>query len=1460
MGFIADVEGRSRPDLIGHAVEALQRLEHRGARGADARTGDGAGLLFGLPQAIFEGFLEARSGRAPRGPVGVAMVFWDRTDPQHRQAGQRLMEACLERRGLTHLAWRDVPVDPSVLGVKASTTRPRIEQMIVDCEGADSGLGADRLLYAARREFEARARQAGISVYIASMSARTIVYKGLMMASALSDFYPDLRAGWESSMAIFHQRFSTNTFPSWPLAQPFRRLGHNGEINTIVGNANTTAMREEDLSSPLWEADLDYLRPILQRGDSDSAMLDAVVELLSVSGRPIIQVMPMLIPQAWEASPTMSDEVRAFFAYHACVNEPWDGPAAVIYGDGDWVGAHLDRNGLRPLRYQITDDDLVCVSSEVGVLDNSFESITRRGRLGPGHMLAIDLQNGGLHLGDRIKRRLGADKPYQDWLEAGLIRLEQQRGEEGATAGERRLDAQELLRRQRLFGYSREEMNTLFSPMADRGDEPVHSMGDDTPLSVLSKMPRLLPTYFKQRFAQVTNPPIDPIRESSVMSLSIHLGRRHNWLTDGPEHADKVELESPFLSDGDLARLEERVSDRLTRLDCTFSITGRDVGLSMDKRLDALCVAAEEAVDAGRDLLVLSDRATDEGRAPVPMLLAVGAVTTHLLKVGKRLRSSLIVESDEPRDIHHMATLIGYGAGAICPTLALESIRHRDSSSTAADIERYLNALDKGLKKVMSKMGISVLGSYRGAQIFEILGLSQEVVDRCFPHTPSPVGGLGIADLAEEVRRRHRRAHDEEAGDRLDDLGFTRFRRGGETHSWSPQRLGAMNRFRRGDEEAYERFRDQDDVTGPLRLRDLMAVDSGRAPVDLEEVESVAAIRRRFTTAAMSLGALSPEAHEALAVAMNRIGGKSNSGEGGEDPARYRVRDNGDSAESAIKQIASARFGVTPEYVARARELEIKMAQGSKPGEGGQLPSHKVTDYIAGLRHATAGVPLISPPPHHDIYSIEDLAQLIFDLKTVNDRADICVKLVAESGVGTIAAGVAKAYADVILISGHDGGTGASPLSSIKNAGTAWEIGLAEAQQVLRKNGLRERVKLRVDGGLKTGRDVVIGALLGAEEFNFGTAALVALGCRYVRQCHLDTCPVGIATQRGELREKFEGKPEYVVSYFDAVARDIRHLLASMGARTMDEIIGRSDWLSPASISDHPKAQRVDITPLLEGGQSDDGAPFRTWPRNSRAEDALNPALLERARPLIERGRRYEEELRITNSDRCVGGRLAGWIAHRESERRHGDLEGPATGDVELRFRGRAGQSFGAFATEEMTLILEGSANDYVAKGLGGGTVVVRRAQQGQRSTRVGNTVLYGATGGQLFIAGQAGERFAVRNSGARAVVEGVGDHGCEYMTSGTVVVLGETGHNFGAGMTGGQAFVFDPHDRLASRHHGEFVLLERPSAQAAEVLRELIKRHVHWSGSPRAEALLDDFEESLQDFWHVIPRALQQD
>ncbi len=1451
VGFIANIDGHRDHVTIASALRALGRLKHRGAIDADQKTGDGVGVQFQLPEAFFRAEFERQGGReiGDDEMVGVATVFLSRHAVDQTR---RIIEHVLRRRGL-EFVWREVPVDLEVLGEKARATMPIITQIIVAGGDIRDRLDFDRRLYVVRKEVEQRTRVAELEkAYFVSFSCRRMVYKGLMLGDALDAFYPDLRREeFDSAYCIFHQRYSTNTFPTWSLVQPFDMLGHNGEINTILGNANGTRLREIDLANPIWGHDIEYLTPILDRDQSDSAQLDNVLELLTLSGRSVLHALEMLVPAAWEAVPDVDPDLRGFYEYHACINEPWDGPAAVVFADGDIVGAKLDRNGLRPARYKVTRDGRVIVSSEVGVLDIPGGEVVQQGRLGPGDMIAVDLQRQEVLENAQIERMLASQAPYGQWVDERLKRVDYAPFDAARII--RDSQPANLVDQQLCFGYSAEEAKYVFAPMAVEGKDPVHSMGDDTPLAVLSRLPRLLCTYFKQRFAQVTNPPIDPIREKLVMSLGVNLGPRRNWLAETPEHAEQIVLAGPVITEADLEAICGL--SKAARVETLFEVSRGPEG--MYPALVEVCRRAEKAVDDGATTLILSDRNVRATHAPIPMLLAVGAVNNHLLRQGKRLHTSIIAESGEPREVHHFATLVGYGASAVHPYLAFETIVHEiadddtDEHILGEMLENYREAIHKGLLKIMSKMGISVLGSYRGAQIFEAIGLNRRVIDFCFANTPSQVGGIGFEEIAKEALVRHGEAYGDEDGSSLQDLGYFRFRRAGEEHGWSPKMLRAMAGFQReATWDNYRKFAEESDRRPAIALRDLLAFASERKPVPLEQVESAEDIRTRFTTAAMSLGSLSPEVHEAIAIAMNRIGGKSNTGEGGEDPKRYQPRENGDSADSYIKQVASGRFGVTPEYLMQARELEIKMAQGSKPGEGGQLPGHKVTKYIATLRHSTPGVTLISPPPHHDIYSIEDLAQLIYDLKQINPRAEVVVKLVAESGVGTIAAGVAKAYADVIQISGHDGGTGASPLSSIKNAGGPWELGLAEAQQVLRLNGLRERVKLRTDGGLKTGNDIVKAAMLGAEEYNFGTAALIAIGCKYVRQCHLDTCPVGIATQREELRERFKGSPEQVIDYFNGVAEDVRHVLAALGFRTLDEVIGRTELLRQTSVDDHPKANLLDLSRLLLD-PAPDAPRRRVWERNVRPNESLNDQILADVGEAARNGEAIQKSYRIRNVDRTVGARLAGHIAkyHRN--------QGLPEGTIELTFTGAAGQSFGAFNINGVRLRLIGEANDYVGKGLGGGELIVRPPDDAPgRSTDVivGNTVLYGATGGKAFLRGSAGERFAVRNSGAETVIEGVGDHCCEYMTQGTVVVLGPTGKNFGAGMTGGYAFVYDPNATFVGKFNSDFVDVGRMDDFDAQAVRALVEAHAQHTDSPAATDILADWDQARGHFWKVIP------
>ena len=1402
-GFVADSAGRPSRAIVDALLEGLHNVRHRGATAADRKTGDGAGVLLPLPDD---------------GP-GIAMVFL--RDESARDA----IETACRVEGLTPLEWREVPVDADALGAEALASMPRIEQLLIARPPDD----AERRAYRARR----RAERAG-GAYIASLSFRSVTYKALCAADQLARFYPDLHdPALKVPFGVFHQRFSTNTAPSWERAQPFRLLCHNGEINAIQGNVNWMRAREGNFGSE----DDELLHPVIDEAGSDSAMLDNALDLLVHGGRDIRHALTMLVPEAWEGNPALSPELRDYYRYHALLLEPWDGPAGLVFTDGRVVGAALDRNGLRPLRYAVCADGLVVCCSEAGAVDLSGHGSVRRGRLGPGQMIAVDPERGFEENGT-LKERLARRQPYGEWLAAGL-----RRGSNGSPVDPLRSPAQEqdLTARQALFGYTREELNVILRPIGARGHEPTSSMGDDTALPPLAGRARPLYSYFRQRFAQVTNPPIDHLRERHSFSIRCILGGRAPLLTEGPETARGTELESFFLYPDALDALG------CARLDATFE-TG------LEDACVRLADEAEETVRSGRTTLLISDTAAGAGRAPVPMLMAVGAVHHRLVATGLRTLATIVVESDEPREVHHFACLLGYGAEAICPRLALETLAALaaadkiggDRPSPAEAQERFRAAIEDGVLKVMSKMGIADVASYCGAQIFEALGLAQEVVDRCFVGTASPVGGVGFAELERELLARL-------GTTRLENPGYVKFRKGGEPHETDADVVAAAHALRQAVRavsaggaghvngrgwDAYERFAGLVNGRVPMELRDLLEPGPADASVALDEVEPAEEIVRRFSAGGMSHGALSAEAHETVAVAFNNLGARSNCGEGGEDPARFRTERN-----SRIKQVASGRFGVTPEYAAFADELQIKIAQGSKPGEGGQLPGHKVSVEIARLRHTTPGVALISPPPHHDIYSIEDLAQLIFDLRQVNPEAAISVKLVSESGVGLIAAGVVKALADVVHIAGSDGGTGASPLSSIKNAGLPWELGLAEAQRALVENDLRGRARLRVDGGLKTGRDIVVAALLGADEFSFGTALLLAEGCLMVRSCHLDTCPVGIATQRPELRAKYAATPDQVEAYLLYVAEEARRLLASLGLRSLEEAVGRVDLLRPRTTGD-PRTDSLDLRPLL----ATPSGRYEREPMPVAGGGELGERLAEDARPALRDAALVEPAYAITTFDRAVGARLGGLIG-----RELGSATPP--GRVRARFEGSAGQSFGAFLTAGVELDLVGEANDYVGKSMGGGRIVVRPpANDAGDPVLIGNTALYGATGGELYCAGRAGERFAVRNSGAVAVVEGVGDHACEYMTNGTVVVLGEFGRNLGAGMSGGDAYVYDPAGELPLRLNDDLVVLERVAVD--DDLRRLVERHLRYTGSELAAALLEVWETAANDFWHVRPKA----
>jgi glutamate synthase domain-containing protein 2/glutamate synthase domain-containing protein 1/glutamate synthase domain-containing protein 3 len=1460
---------------------------------ADHRSGDGAGLLLAIPDAFLREWMQrAAINVEPAVKLGVAVVFLSNAPAadgcQQRRLTRRLFDEACRAEQLDLIDWRPVPVEPDALGDLARTTAPVIEQAIIAAESSVSSAEAEARCYRARKRVERAIRAAGLRAYVASMSFRTLTYKAMCAADQLAAFYPDLRdPRFASPFAIFHQRYSTNTAPSWERAQPFRMLCHNGEINTIQGNVNRMRAREGRLGAREW-TDEGLLVPVIDETGSDSAMLDNSLELLVQGGRDVRQSLAMLVPEAWEGF-DVDPAVRDFYRYHACLMEPWDGPAGLVFTDGIRVGAVLDRNGLRPLRYAVCEDGLIACASEAGAVDVDGHGRVRRGKLGPGEMICVDPERGGLEENDSIKRRLAAQEPYGRWLEDNLTSLDPGEPTEEVMP--------DLVTRQAAFGYTKEEFTYVLRPMATQGKEPIFSMGDDTALSVLAQPPRLLYSYFKQRFAQVTNPPIDHLRERLVMSLRSYLGVPAPLLSGGADAARLVQLDSFVLYPSGLEAVRGMGAPFASSdLDATFPVADGPAGLRA--ACERLAQDAERAARYGASILIVSDRDAGPERAPIPALLAVGTVHHHLMRHGLRGLTSLVVETDEAREVHHVVCLLGYGAQAICPRLGLASIRAlaaaghlKGEADGRSAQEHYVKALEDGTLKVLAKMGISTLDGYQGAQIFEIIGLEAGVVDFGFAGTPSPVGGATFADLGAQVLALHSEGFGAAAPALKSPGFFKHHKQGTEYHATNPDVVDALHEAVPGNETAepelvmasvreartemaaahalqravatgpdgngyasYERFAKLVNDRPPTYPRDLLAMRPAGPPVPLNEVEPAVAILRRFSTGAMSHGSIAAEAHETIAIAMNRLGGKSNTGEGGEDPARYRTKGLPIDRNSRIKQVASGRFGVTPEYCVFADELQIKMAQGSKPGEGGQLPGHKATEEIARLRHTQQGIALISPPPHHDIYSIEDLAQLIYDLKQVNPLAAVSVKLVSEAGVGTIAAGVVKGLADVVHIAGMDGGTGASPLSSIKNAGMPWEIGLAETQQTLRINDLRDRVRLRVDGGIKSGRDVVIAALLGADEYSFGTAALLAEGCIMVRTCHLDTCPVGIATQRPELRAKFAGTPEMLEAYLTHVAEEIRHILAGLGLRRLDDAIGRTDLLSQR-ITNDPRADRMDLSPLL----SDEGSEPRRFVSSialQRPSSALGDRVCLDALTPVLTGAHVRASYAIQNSDRSVGARLGGALA------RECGASAPA-GSASFTFTGAAGQSFGAFLTEGIEFVLIGEANDYVGKGMGGGRIIMRPpANDAGDPYLLGNTVLYGATGGELFCAGKAGERFAVRNSGASAVVEGVGEHCAEYMTGGTLVVLGPVGHNLGAGMTGGEVFVYDDGIGLPGMVNAELVDAHRLSGEHQRLseqvlrLRGLIEQHASYTGSLAARAILDDWHVALHRFWRVAPKA----
>ena len=1473
VGFVVHIKGERSHGIVEKGLQILLNLEHRGACGCEPNTGDGAGILLQVPDGFFRRVLPFEL--PPLGTYGVGFVFLP-TDAADRATIESLIETVARDEGLDVLGWRDVPCDNGLLGESAVAAQPAIRQVFLAPTGAQQvdTLDLERKLYVVRKRVAVTVDTlASISdasrdlYYVVSLSARTHIYKGMLTARQLGPMFPDLRhPEFTTALALVHQRFSTNTFPSWPRAHPYRYIAHNGEINTLRGNINWMRAREGLVQSQLFGDDLPKIFPVIREGGSDTAAFDNVLELLHLAGRSLPHSVLMMIPEPWERHEHMDPARRAFYEYHGTLMEPWDGPASIAFTDGTVIGAVLDRNGLRPSRYYVTKDDLVIMASEVGVLDVAPENVLVKERLHPGRVFLVDTVQGRIIDDEEIKGELSTAHPYQDWLDKCLVHID-----DLPPAEPLKSDVDTLMVRQRAFGYSQEDLQLLLAPMALGGKPPVGSMGTDTALAVLSHRPRLLFDYFKQLFAQVTNPPLDAIREEIVTSTGTTIGPERNLLAPEPESCQQIKLDCPILSDGLLARLRNLPSElpfRAVTLDMLYDPSSG--GAALGQAMATLCERASRAVADGCNILILSDRGIGPDLAAIPSLMATAGVHHHLVREGARTKTALVVETGDAREVHHVALLIGYGASAVNPYVAFETLddmitqRRLTAISHEEAIANYIEALNLGVLKVMSKMGISTVQSYGGAQIFEALGLSQDFVDAYFTYTISRIGGIGIDEVAEEVRRRHRLAFGPQPAGvvQLETGGEYQWRRDGEYHLFNPETVFKLQHATAsGRYEIFKQYSDMVDKQHEFRatLRGLFRLKPVGPAIPIDEVEPAESIYRRLSTGAMSYGSISSEAHEMLAVAMNRLGGRSNTGEGGEDPGRFTADPNGDSRRSAIKQVASGRFGVTSEYLVNADDLQIKMAQGAKPGEGGQLPGHKVYPWIAKTRHSTPGVGLISPPPHHDIYSIEDLAQLIFDLKNSNPRARVHVKLVAEAGVGTVAAGVAKAHSDVVLISGYDGGTGASPLTSIKHAGLPWELGLAETQQVLVANRLRDRIVVQVDGQMKTGRDVVVAALLGAEEFGFATAPLVVMGCIMMRVCHLNTCPVGIATQDPELRKKFDGRVEHVMNFFTFVVQEVRELMAQLGFRRMDEMIGRADCLDTDRAVEHWKAHGLELAPLFDMPPVREGEARRCI----RAQDhglagILDHELIEQSRPALDSQTPVKFSVPISNRDRTVGTMLG-----YELTRRYGGA-GLPNDTISITLTGSAGQSFGAFVPRGITMTLVGDANDGFGKGLSGGRVRVYPPSGSifapEDNIIVGNVAFYGATGGEAFVRGLAGERFCVRNSGVHVVVEGVGDHGCEYMTGGQVIVLGRTGRNFAAGMSGGIAYVLDVDQQFESRCNPEMVDLEPlVDANDLEYVQNAILRHVALTGSEYAERLLSDWGALQRRFVKVMPREYKR-
>ncbi len=1462
VGFVCSIKGNGSNEIVGQGLEVLNRLAHRGATGADPKTGDGAGILIQIPHDFFKKACQAAGIDLPgNGEYGTGLVFLP-TDAKEREFCKDVFRKMSLEEGQAVIGWRKVPVDDSDIGATARETEPAIEQVFIK-KGAKSkdALEFERKLYLIRRRIENTIRSSVIKqlsfFYITSLSSRTFTYKGLLMPSQVGNFFLDLKdKDLKSALALVHSRYSTNTFPTWDLSQPFRFLAHNGEINTLRGNINWMRAREGLLKSDFFGKDIKKLYPIIVPGGSDSASLDNMFELLVLSGRSLPHAMMMLIPAAWEHDNLMGEKVRAFYKYHACLTEPWDGPAAIAFTDGTRIGACLDRNGLRPARYIVTKNDFVVMASEVGVLDIPAQDIVHAGRLEPGKIFFIDTEAGRIIEDKEIKEDMAERSPYRSWIEDKMVALGTLPKQK--TAAEKPGDVTTPLK---AFGYTREDLKMIIKPMAEKGAEPIGSMGNDTPHAVLSEKPQLLYAYFKQLFAQVTNPPIDPIREELVMSLASFIGPEGNLLDESPEHCHRLFVKNPILTNEDLAKVRSiKVNGFKTKtISLLFDAASKK---DFKARLNEVCAAAVSAIKAGYKFIILSDGGVDKKHAAIPALLATGCVHQHLVKKSLRTQIGIIVESAEPREVHHFALLFGYGADCINPYLAYKAVgKLIKDGDLALDHRRaehhYIKAVEKGILKILSKMGISTLQSYRGAQIFEALGLNQEVIEKCFTGTVSRIGGIGLDTIYNECAARHSEAYPG-SGPVIGHLttgGVYQWKRDGEFHLWNPESIAALQDAARfNDHKRYREFTRliNDQSNNPCTLRSLLKFKEA-APIPIDQVEPIEVIVKRFATGAMSFGSIGKAAHETLAIAMNRLGGRSNTGEGGEDPARFAPLPNGDSTRSSIKQVASGRFGVTTNYLVNADELQIKIAQGAKPGEGGQLPGHKVSSIIARTRYTTPGVTLISPPPHHDIYSIEDLAQLIFDLKNVNRRARISVKLVSEIGVGTVAAGVAKGHADMILISGGDGGTGASPLSSIKHAGLPWELGLSETHQTLVLNSLRSRVRLQTDGQMRTGRDVAIAALLGAEEYGFCTAALVISGCVMLRHCHLNNCSVGVATQDEILEKRFNGRPEYIINYFHFVAEELREIMAGLGLKTIDEMIGRVDLLEHNDKIISPKTSQIDFSRILyKPAVPENVGTHCTGKQDHGIDKILDIKLIELSQKALNDSKNLKIELAINNTNRTTGAGLSGEVC-----RIHGE-EGLPTDTIYCKFKGIAGQSFGAFLAKGVTFELEGMANDYVGKGISGGKIIIYPDRKSEYAPEdniiIGNTTFYGAINGETYIRGRAGERFCIRNSGLFAVVEGVGDHGCEYMTGGRVVVLGKTGRNFGAGMSGGIAYVYDPDGEFKNKYNKEMVELEKVAADDEPTINDLLFNHHKHTQSPIAKNILDGFKKSMKKFVKVMP------